>query len=683
MQFVNPLFLYGLAAIIIPIVIHLFNFRKFQKVYFTNVEFIEELKQQTQKQSQLKHLIVLLFRILAIVSLVLAFAQPYIPVTENDTKQENEHKISIFVDNSFSMEASRDEGILLDQAVQDARGIALAYDNSDMFQLLTNDFEGKHQRFVSREEFLELLDEINISSVTRPLSQVYRRQADLFNENDNGNCTAYMISDFQKSIDDFDHFTPDSTIRLFLVPVVADNKDNLFIDSIWFTSPVHQVNRLTKLNVRIKNASATDFEKIPVKLLINGRQRAIASFDISAGDEIVVEMPYTNNTPGIKFGKLEITDYPITYDDSFYFTYEVSSEIPVLSINKENDGNIYLNSLFGKDSAFRFYDLPENRLDYSAFSNFNLIITNGLDNVSSGLSQELSRFAHNGGSVLVIPGTQIAMNSYMDFLINLNAPYFTALDTFETNVSKINLQSMVFNDVFESIPDNIDLPKVFRYYRIKRKTRSLFEPLLQLENTDIFLGEQPLGNGKVYLLASPLDAAWSNFPKHAVFVPAMYKIALLSTPESKLFYTIGKNENIVLRNVSANDEKSFKIVSLDKKFEMIPAFKNLNSTITISTDKSISKSGNYTVNSNGRIIKGIAFNYDRTESDLDTPGPAELEKMIISSGLPDVKVITATNRSLSSVITEMNKGFQLWKIFIILALIFLLGEVILLRFWKS
>ncbi len=683
MQFVNPLFLYGLAAVIIPIVIHLFNFRKFQKVYFTNVEFIEELKQQTQKQSQLKHLIVLLLRILAIVSLVLAFAQPYIPVAENEMKQESENRISIFVDNSFSMEAALNEGILLDQAIQDARDIVLAYDNSDMFQLLTNDFEGKHQRYVSREEFLEMLDEIKISSVTRPLSEVYRRQADLFNTTKKGNRTAYMISDFQKSIDDFDNIEADSTIRLFLVPVVADNKNNLFIDTVWFSSPIHQINRLVTLNVRIKNASSTDYEKTPVKLLINGRQRAIASFNIGAGDEIVVEMPYTNNTAGIKFGKLEITDYPITYDDSFYFTYEVNSEIPVLSINKENDPNIYLNSLYGKDSAFRFYNLPENRLDYSSFSNFNLIITNGPDKISSGLSQELSRFVHNGGSVLVIPGTDIDFNSYMEFLINLRAPYFTAVDTFETNVGKINLQSMVFNDVFESIPDNIDLPKVFRHYRIKRKTKSLFEPLLRLENRDIFLGGQTTGNGKVYILATPLDASWSNFPKHAIFVPAFYKIALLSNPVNKLFYTIGKNENIVLRNVSVDENKSFRIVSLDKKFEMIPEYKNLNSSITIFINNGINKSGNYTINSNGRVIRGIAFNYDRTESELNTPERSALEKMLNNSGMPDVKIISTSGKSLSTVISELNKGFRLWKTFIILALIFLLGEVILLRFWRS
>jgi len=683
MQFVNPLFLFGLFAIAIPIIIHLFNFRKFQKVYFTNVEFIEELKQQTQKQSQLKHLLILLLRILAIAALVLAFAQPYIPVAENEVKQDSQNQVSIFVDNSFSMEAGAQEGILLDKAIQNARDIAFAYKSSDLFQLLTNNFYGKHQRYVSREEFLEILDEVRISSVTRSLSEVYQRQTDLFNENKSGNKTSYIISDFQNSISDFENLEADSAIRLFLIPVEASDKNNLYIDSTWFSSPVQRIDQLVKLNVRIRNASDIDYEKIPVKLLVNNQQRAIASFDLGAGDEIVVEMPYTNNEAGIQFGKLEITDFPITYDDAFYFSYDVRNKIPILSISQESEGDIYLNSLFGKDSTFSYSNISENRLDYSAFNNFNLIILDKLDEVSSGLSQELSRFANNGGSVLVIPGKEIDFNSYMEFLLNLDSPYYMSVDTFETRVSEINLQSELFNDVFESIPENIDLPKVNSHYSLKRQTTSLFESLLVLQNGSIFLGEQPLGRGKVFIMASPLDSEWTNFPKHAIFVPALYKIAVLSNPGNKLFYTIGSNENIVMRNITLNGDKVFKILSLDKEFEMIPEFQNLNSQINIFPNDRIEKAGNYTINIDERQLAGIAFNYNRLESDLDNLDRPALEKRIKDSGLQDIRVISSTERSLSSVITELNKGFQLWKTFIILALVFLLGEVILLRFWKS
>ena len=681
MQFVNPLFLFGLFAIAIPIIIHLFNFRKFQKVYFTNVEFIEELKQQTQKQSQLKHLIILLLRILAITALVLAFAQPYIPVTEDEVIHDSQAQVSIFVDNSFSMEAASQDGILLDKAIQDARDISFAYKSSDLFQLLTNDFEGKHQRYVSRDEFLEILDEVEISSVTRLLSEVYNRQADLFLESKPGNYTSYIISDFQNSISDFENIEADSSIRLFLIPVEATDKNNLYIDSIWFSSPVQRMNQLVKLNVRVKNASENDFEKIPVKLMMNDQQRAIASFDLNAGEEVVVEMPYTNNKTGIQFGKLEITDFPITYDDAFYFTYEVKNEIPILSISKNEDGDEYLNSLFGKDSAFAFYQLPENRLDYSSFNNFNMIILDKPDNISSGLSQGLSRFANNGGSVLVIPGTNIDFDNYMEFLLNLNSPYYTSVDTFQTKVSDINLQSQVFEDVFESMPENIDLPKVQKHYIIKRQTNSMFETLLQMQNGNIFLGAVPVGLGMVYILASPLDTEWSNFPKHAIFVPALYKIALLSNPGNKLFYTIGNNQNIVIRNTALNGDKVFKIVSMDQQFEVIPEFQNLNSQINISNNR-ISKAGNYTIDVADRQLAGVAFNYNRIESNLDNLDSQALEKRIKDTGLQNTSIISSTERSLSTVITQLNKGYQLWKTFIILVLVFLLGEVILLRFWK-
>jgi len=127
MEFVNPGFLYGLFAIAIPILIHLFNFRRFKKVYFTNVKFIRELKQQTQKQSKLKHLLVLLMRVLAIVSLVLAFAQPYIPQAENVIKPNEQNALSIYIDNSFSMQAESEQSILLENAKEKARDVASVF----------------------------------------------------------------------------------------------------------------------------------------------------------------------------------------------------------------------------------------------------------------------------------------------------------------------------------------------------------------------------------------------------------------------------------------------------------------------------------------------------------------------------------------------------------------------------
>jgi len=224
-------------------------------VYFTNVKFIEELRQQTQKQSQLKHLLILLMRILAFVCLVLAFAQPYIPFNKNASKKEAQNAVSVFVDNSFSMEAASSDGTLLDLGIQKAGEIASAYKSSDRFQLLTGDFEGKHQRFVSRDEFVEMLGEVEISPVTRNLSEVVKRQSDLFAEQSQTNNSAYLVSDFQKGITDFSNLSPDSSVQVVAIPLETTGTNNLYIDTIWFDSPVFQVSQNLNLNVRIKNAS--------------------------------------------------------------------------------------------------------------------------------------------------------------------------------------------------------------------------------------------------------------------------------------------------------------------------------------------------------------------------------------------------------------------------------------------
>ncbi|MCF8365105.1 MAG: BatA domain-containing protein [Bacteroidales bacterium] len=681
MEFANPLFLFGLAAIAIPIVIHLFNFRKFKKVYFTNVKFIEELKQQTRQQSQLRHLLILLMRILAVSALVLAFSQPFIPVKENTSDRSSVNAISIYVDNSFSMEAQSNEGRLLDQALNKAREIAFAFNNSDEFQLLTNDFEGRHQRFVNREDFLELLNDVELSSLSRKLSEVYKRQADFLHEA-KGNRTACMVSDFQKNTSDFGQILQDSTIKVYVIPATGEKTGNLYIDSVWFEEPVYRVDQLATLHLNIVNDSEEDFEKIPVKLSINKEQRAIASFDIQAGAEAEILLPYSNNAQGLQYGELSIIDYPVTYDDNFYFTYEVLNEIPVLAINS-GDENVYFNSLFKNDSLIDFQNADVNRLDYTTFNQHNLILLNGLNFISSGLSQELKRFAQGGGNIVVFPGEVADASSWREFFLNMETPFSYVKDTFQTRISSMNLQSTLYDDVFESLPENLDLPVVFKHYTINRQVKSMTEVLLEMQNGDIFLASVPAGKGKLYIFPVPLNPEWSNFPKHAIFVPTLYKIALLSKPFTKLYYTTGKEDAVLVKSENTTGENVIKIKSIAKEFEIIPEVRSAGSLISIFTGSQIKDAGLYNVNANDALITAVAFNFDRAESKLESYAKNEIEGQIADAGLTTFSVLSdAQNKSLSAVIAEINSGKKLWKLFLTLALVFLLGEVVLLRFWK-
>ncbi|MFA6923163.1 MAG: BatA domain-containing protein [Bacteroidales bacterium] len=679
MKFIYPSFLFALSAIVIPIIIHLFNFRKFKKVNFPDIRFLKSVKQETQSKSKLKHLLVLISRILAISSLVIAFAQPYIPLGNKEINLKNK-VISIYVDNSFSMEAVNENGTLFDEAKRKAKEIAMAYRQSDEFQLLTNDFEGRHQRLFNRDEFPEMINEIKISPSVKTLSEVVSRQNDLINNYSIGKYI-YLISDFQKSISNIEKINKDSSTNINFIPLNVKEGSNLYIDSCWFLSPVRQLNKVEKLMVRIKNISGKSLENIPLKLFINNKQKALASIDIGENSQTDILLSFNINEAGIQNCRLEITDYPVVFDDKFYFSFTVNNKIYVAIINGKNE-NKYLNSLFLNDSAIVLANSQESQIDYSKLPENSFITINEIEKISSGLSQELQKFVSNGGSLLVVPGRKIDFDSYKSFLSSLQSKYFEKADSSELKVAQVNFENSIFKDVFDKIPDNIELPKVEYHYSLSKNIYSMEEYILKLQNGDIFLSKQNFNKGKIYLLCSPLDDESGNFQKQALFVPALYNIALQSQSVYPLFYTIGKDENIEINNINLSGEDIFKIKNFTSDFNVIPEHKFLNSQYFLNIHNQIADAGNYIVSVKDKSLMGVSFNFNRKESILNYYDEKEIEDLSAQAKLSNSSVIYTKNSSLTKTIIEYNQGKKLWKLFVIFNLLFFAFEIILLRFWK-
>jgi hypothetical protein len=689
MAFAQPLFLIALAALSIPIIIHLFNFRKYKKVFFTNVKFIADIKQESRKRSRLKHLLILLARLLAITCLVLAFAQPYIPSPFQNKKLTSAQAISVYIDNSFSMEALSSQGRLLDVAKAKALEIADAFKTSDRFQLLTNDFEGRHQRFVSQDEFRVLVEEVKTSPSVKALQAVIKRQEDILAPGSLSNRSVFMISDFQKSTSFTQELKADTSLYCFFVPVNAEKQNNLYIDTIWFDSPVQQANQPVKMKVRIKNKSGETMEKIPVKLLINKSQKAIASVSINPQGETDVILPYTNNDAGIQYGRLEITDYPVTWDDAFYFAYHIVPSIPVLCINTNNESP-YLNALFVTDSSFHFKNASLRQLDYSSFDRYSLIILNGIDEYSSGLIQELTRFVRNGGNILIFPAAKVNVSDYRDLFSSLGQVELNAVDTISQRISELNPESPIFSDVFEKnqagkivLPENIDLPMVFRHYIMKRDANSGWEDLLSLQNGQPFLSTARVDKGKVYLCAVPLEETWSTFPKHPVFVPTLYKIAVMSEPFLPLYYSLVKEDPVVLEKDSLSRKEVYRIRKLDSDFEFIPETRTMGSQVILLPHEQIREAGHYIIAEGNRVMQGLAFNYDRKESDLACYTADELRKILDRAHLKYYALLTKKKEPLTKQIHEMTQGIPLWKLFILLTLLFIALEIFFIRLLKE
>lgn len=689
MNFIHPLFLFALTALAIPIIIHLFNFRKFKKVYFTNVRFLAEIQSETKKQSTIKQWLILAARLLAIAALVIAFAQPFIPTSPQQKKAGTQNTVSVYIDNSLSMESLSTNGTLLEIAKSKALEIAAAYSPSDLFQLLTNDFEGRHQRFVSLDEFRSLVDEVRFSSSTRKLSEVVSRQNELLSESRNVTRDAYILSDFQKSTANLQGIVPDTSITLYLIQLKADMRDNLYIDTLFFASPTHQPGQPALLTVRFRNASDKGFEKIPVKLHINNVQKAIASFNIEPNSFIEVLLPYTENSAGIQYGVLEISDYPVIYDNKFYFAYKVLPTIPVLSISG-NGEDLFLKVLFQSDSVFSYRNVSDKKLDYSSFNQYSLIILNKLQDIPSGLADELFRFIQNGGSIVIFPEEKININSYNQFLSSLNCPMLESKDTLKQRVSELNLNSDVFQDVFEKnssgqvvLPDNIDLPTVFRHYTLTKQTRNATEVIIKLQNDYPFLIQTIAGKGKLYLFTASLDESWSNFAKHVLFVPIMFKLALLSEPVQYLYRTIGNDDPISIFTDSISEKNPYKIKKTDSPYEFIPEAKTVKSNILLITHNKITEAGFYALLSGKKIIMGLGYNYNPLESNLQPLSSSEINDYLRRSLYKNSRLIQDKKTSLTHQIQQLNQGKPIWKWFLVLTLFFIAMEITLIRLIKQ
>jgi hypothetical protein len=678
MKFANPQFLWALFSLLVPILIHLFHFRKFKTVFFTNVRFLRELKKETKSRSRLRHILILISRCLALIALVLAFAQPFIP--NEFTTEQGDRAISIYIDNSFSMESQGESSSLLELAKMHALEIAKSYKASDRFQLITNELESRQLQWLSREQLAERLEEVKTSSTSRSLDQIILRQQESLKES-NKLGVIYMLSDLQKSTTVLAKTKSDSTISVNFVWLKANLSDNISIDSAWFESPYREVNQPDKILFSCTNFSGTRLENSPIKLSIDGIERGLESLSAGADSSFTASISFTTPTKGNHLGQLQINDFPVSFDDNFYFSYEVPDKIRILSING-NESSVYLHQLYSNKPIFTYEEVSDSKVDYSSLPNYNTVILNELQQVSSGLVLELTKFVNQGGSLVILPSISAGAELLKPLTTALTIGEYRAVNSQSQKVGKINLQNPLYDDVFEKKQESIDLPNVIKYFPFTAAGKSAEDVLMRLQNGDLFLTSYSSGKGKVYCSAVPLKEEFGNFPKHAIFIPTFYKIALYSIPPSKLYYTIGNEEPIDLSKSLQSGDIPIKIKSLDGSFEMIPEHRLIDGKMRVFVRNNIQNAGNYRIVQGDSILKVVSFNFNRQESNPETYSAEEFRQKLDNGGWTNASLTDGSSADLPADILLADQGRQLWKLFIILALLFLAIETLLIRFMK-
>jgi hypothetical protein len=680
MEFLYPNALWFLFLLAIPIIIHLFHFRRHKTLYFSSLKFIQYVEQENKSAKKLRNLLVLIARLLALIFLILAFAQP----SFTDSKAKNsvgKNVVAIYIDNSYSMSAKGTEGELLSEAREMARRIISNAPLETGFLLNTNKLDGIEQRIVSKMEAVEYLDKITYSPLTRKTDEVINWQKNFLKKENAeqqriGKQQFVVLSDFQKNTFSAKQLKADDKNDFFPIQLIPQKIENVTIDSIWFSNPFHKKGEPNELFIQLRNYADKDALNMELHLEM-GKSKRDMFIDVPANKKVQTSFQFTETEFGFKTGKLTINDKQLFWDDDFYFSYNVAKKSNVLIINGK-DASADVQKVFNVEPFYETKSISEFEFSKDNLNAANLLVLNGLNEIPSGLISEIIDFSADGGSVFVLPGANIQKNDYANLLRSLNLPTLGALNNSGLKINKIQYKDPFFKGVFEKENENLNVPSISKAYSVSQMRQSTAFTLVELKNGEPLLLRS---NQNAYLFLSSLQADFSNFSSNALFPTILLRAGELSIRSYPLFSMIGKESKIPVFEEIQN-ENPLKLES--KSIEFIPLIQKIGnrSYFSISGMEAVEKlkPSNYSIVNDG-IIGNLALNYDRSESNNSLMEKEAIIESFASQGIKNCNFSTIQDGQSKSPIA-IDKPAKFWRILLLLSLLFVLFEIALLKFWK-
>ncbi|AZQ63549.1 hypothetical protein EI427_15360 [Flammeovirga pectinis] len=676
MNFVNPYFLYALPLVAVPLIIHLFNFQRSTEIKFTNVAFLHSVKETSNAQDKLKKILVMIARMLFILLAILAFARPYIPNEDGTALLKNDAgRVSIYIDNSYSMQSERNSKTLFDAAKDIGRKIPTVFPVGFNYQVIDNRFTGGSRYFMNQDRAEEEVIGLNHSNFTRSLNDINTFEQDAFlREGIGNNKQVFWISDFQKStIGALEQLEFDSLTEYHLIPLSADKIENLRIDSVWLDKPFLKEKENNKLYVKVSNLGNEAITDKDLKLYVEDVQASNSTVSLGKNETKTVEMAFAVSSAGSKKCKVSIDDYPVDFDNEHYFVLNVSPNINIAIVS--DNPRKYLSTVYKSEVFLNATTFSSKSIDYSATNGADLLIIDNVQRINESLKEVIINAMRSGTNIAVFPTENIDIDSYST--------------TFGLKINKNNIKEGTkligttppakkdpfFANVFEKRLRNMSMPEglpIFQWHGRGLHT------LLGFRNSESFFSVQENALQSNYFASAPLNPKYSNFGRHALFVPVMYRMAILSKTQSdQLSHNFGE-KNIRVRFDGLQKGTMYKLKK--GQIEIIPAQKINADILTIKLPNDDMEAGCYEIASadENNFIGYIAFNYSSQESRLTTFSEQELsDKLDKYQNVKIYKNIKADN--FKQIFIEDNVAFPLWRYFLLFALLFLCVEMIILR----
>jgi hypothetical protein len=666
-SFLYPLFLVAGLALAIPVLIHLFNLRRYKTVMFPHTRFLKNIQLKSQKQSQLKYKWLLALRLLFLASLILAFAQPFFKADKQDTGKRLQ---VIYLDNSGSMSVKKGVRTLFEVARDAARKQVQQAPAGTRFVLLTNDKPASYQPLPA-DKILTELNVIDISANSKPADQTLMHVQSIMQNESFSNADVYYYSDFQRSAFPV---KPNEKwmqrIRFYGIPIQSTIANNIYIDTAYLDAPVLQTGTPNRLIVRTRLSGEASKEAPVLQLTINAQVKSATALKFNDKNESVDTLSFSVNDANWQHMVLSINDASVRFDDTFRISARSSPNLAVLVMN-EGQPNPYIQAAFRAYNGFQLTQTAIND-NVAEWKPYNLVILNGITHLNASTGKAISAALEQGQTVCLFPARTANIENLNEGLKAIGDIRITGIDTSSQAATILQEGNVLVKDLFEHVPENVQLPVANWHYTIEAGLSANQQSILSFRNGIPMFAGYGISRAQLYISSMPADMESGNFAGSYFFVPFLYQMAMQSGGSSIYALTTGKNQPALIPFEHTGDRNMIHVYG--KGIDAIPPQRPAGNGVEVFVDYAVQQAGFYILSAEGTDTAQVALNNDRVESVLNVWDVNSLKSQWKAN---DIHWLDMESMHVSGANSVLG-SFPLWKLCAILALIMLAAETYVL-----